>query len=59
MLNAIQEIGERLQTIQQKHALVTLVKIEEQRRRNVDLTQRLIRASISMKRQKIDADAFL
>ncbi|KAI8142215.1 nucleoporin complex subunit 54-domain-containing protein [Fennellomyces sp. T-0311] len=41
--NKLAEIGERLQTIQQKHALVTLVKIEEQRRRNIDLTQRLIR----------------
>ncbi|KAI7850968.1 nucleoporin complex subunit 54-domain-containing protein [Circinella umbellata] len=37
------EIGERLSTIQQKHALGTLVKIEELRRRNIDLTQRLIR----------------
>ncbi|KAI9494809.1 nucleoporin complex subunit 54-domain-containing protein [Zychaea mexicana] len=41
--NKLAEIGQRLSTIQQKHALGTLVKIDELRRRNIDLTQRLIK----------------
>ncbi|KAI7880127.1 hypothetical protein K492DRAFT_178138 [Lichtheimia hyalospora FSU 10163] len=37
------EIGERLETVQQKYMLGSLVKLDEQRRRHTDLTQRLIR----------------
>lgn len=44
----LKETTERLNTVQRQYALGTLVKLEEHKRRHIDLTQRLLRVSLHL-----------